>query len=83
MPPKNKENAPSTTPRRGMRKTMRKPQLPPKFQLNQELTSMDESSTLMEVKHMLGTLTTALAMMATQVEHLSQGKASQVTTMSA
>ena len=44
---------------------------------------MDESPALMEVKQTLRNLTTALAMMATHVEQLYQGKASQVTTMSA
>ena len=37
----------------------------------------------MEVKQMLGTLTTALATMATKVDQLSQGKASQVAPLSA
>ena len=83
MPPKNKKNAPPSTPRRGLHNTRSKPQLPPEFQPNLELTSMDESSGLMEVKQMLGALTTALAMMATQVEQLSQGMVSQVANMSA
>ena len=60
-----------------MYKTRSKPQVPPEFQRNQELTSPDESATLMEVKQMLGTLTTALATMATKVDQLSQGKALQ------
>ena len=64
-------------------KTRSKPQLPPEFHANQELTTPDESATLMDVKQMLGTLTTALAMITTQVEHLSQGKAPQVAPMSA
>ena len=83
MPPKNKENAPSSTPRKGMHKTRSKPQPPPEFQPNQELMSTDESTALMEVKQTLGSLTTALVMMATKVEQLSQGKASQVATWSA
>ena len=37
----------------------------------------------MDLKKTLGTLTTALATITTQVEHLSQGKASQVALMSA
>ena len=66
-----------------MHKTRSKPQPSPEFQPNVEFMSTDESATLMEVKQMLGTLTTTLATMATQVEHLSQGNASQVTKMSA
>ena len=64
-------------------KTRSKPQPPPEFHPNQELTSPDESATLMDVKQMLETLTAALATITTQVEHLSQGKASQVSPMSA
>ena len=45
--------------------------------------SPDESATLMDVRQMLGTLNTALATITTQVEYLSQGKASQVAPMSA
>ena len=71
MPPKNKKNGPLSTPRRGTHKTRSKPQPPPEFQPNLELTSMDECSGLMEVKQMLGALITALATMATQVEQLS------------
>ena len=44
---------------------------------------MDESAALMEVKQMLGTMTTALATMATKMDQLSQGKASQVAPLSA
>ena len=44
---------------------------------------MDYSATLMEVKNTLGMLTTALAAITIQVDHLSQGKASQVATLSA
>ena len=83
MPPKNKKNAPPSTPRRGTQKTRSKPQPPPEFQPNHELTRTDESTALMEVKQMLGCLTTALAMMATKVGQLSQGKTSQVATVSA
>ena len=36
----------------------------------------------MDVKQMMGTLTTALVTITTQVEHLSQGKALQVAPMS-
>ena len=82
MPPKNKTFAPPSTSRRGTHKSRRKPQPPPEFQ-PLELTSTDESSSLIEVKQTLGVLTTALAMMATQVEQLSQGKVSQVTNISA
>ena len=66
-----------------MHKTRRKPQPPPEFQPNQELKSPDESPVQMEVKQTLGTLTAALAMMATKVEQLSQGQASQVAPMAA
>ena len=68
MPPKTKKNAPPSSPTRGMHKTRSKPHPPPEFQPNLELTSMDESSSLMEVKQMLGALTSALATMVTQVE---------------
>ena len=44
---------------------------------------MDDSGSLMEVKKAPGTLTTALAAITTQVDYLSQGKASQVATISA
>ena len=44
---------------------------------------MDDSATLMEVKKTLGMLTTALAAITTQVDHLSQGKAFQAATLSA
>ena len=74
MPPKNKENAPPSTPRKGGggHKTRSKPHaLPPEFQPNQELLSPDDSATLMDVKKTLGTLTNALATITTQVEHLS------------
>ena len=64
-------------------KTRSKPQPPPEFQPTQELSSLDDSATLMEVKKTLGMLTTALAAITTQVDHLSQGKASQVATLSA
>ena len=64
-------------------KNRNKPQPLPEFQPNQELMSPDDSATLMEVKHMLRTLTTALATITTQVEQLCQGKASQVAPMSA
>ena len=64
-------------------KSRNKPQPPPDFQPNQELTSLDESATLMKVTQMLGTLTTVLVRMATKMEQLSQGKASQVAPMSA
>ena len=67
----------------GAHKTRSKRQPPPEFQPNVALKSPDESAALMEVKQTLGTLTTALATMATWVEQLSQGKASQVATMSA
>ena len=63
-------------------KTGSKPQLPPEFQ-HQELSSPDDSATLMDVKKTLGTLTTALATITTQVEHLSQGKTLQAAPMSA
>ena len=59
------------------------PQLPPEFQPNVELTSPDESVALMEVKQMLGTLTTALMTTATKVDKLSQGKGSHLVPMSA
>ena len=83
MPPKTKQNAPPSTPRRGRHKNRSKPQPLLEFQPNQELTSPDDSVTLMQVKQMLGTLTTSLATITTQVEHLSQGKALQVAPMSA
>ena len=84
MPPKNKKNAPPSTHRKGAHKTRSKPHPPPEFQPNHELTSSDESAALMEVKQMLETLTTAQMTMATKVEEqLSQGKASQVASMSA
>ena len=41
------------------------------------------SATLMDVKKTLGTLTTALVAITTQIDHLSQGKASQVAIISA
>ena len=66
----------------GGNKTRSKPQLPPEFQ-HQELSSPDDSATLMDVKQTLGTLTTAMATITTQVEHLSQGKGSQMAPMSA
>ena len=53
------------------------------FQPNQELTSPDDSAALMEIKQMLSTFTTALAMMATKVEQLSQGHAPKVAPVSA
>ena len=83
MPPKNKKNAPPTTPRRGMHKPSSKPQLPPEFQSNEELTRMDESSTMMEFRLMLGTLTTALVTMAMRMDQLSHDKASKVDITSA
>ena len=83
MPPKNKKNAPPSTPRKGGggHKTRSKPQPPSEFQPNQELLSPDDSATLMEVKK--GTLTTVLAAITTQVDYLSQGKALQAVTLSA
>ena len=65
-----------------MHKTRSKPQLPPEFQHNQELTSPDESPILMEVRQTLGNLTTALVTMATKVEQLSLGQASQASSFS-
>ena len=49
----------------------------------EELSSPDESATLMDVKKTLGMLTTAVAAITTQVEYLSQGEALQAATMSA
>ena len=83
MPPKNKKNAPPSTPRRGVHKTRSKLQPPPEFQPNVELMSPDESAALMEVKQTLGTLTTDLMTMAIKVDQLSHGKASQVAPLSA
>ena len=83
MPPENKKNAPPSTPRKVGHKTRSKPQPSPEFQPTQELSSPDESATLMDVKKTLGTLTTALAAITTQVDHLYQGKASQVDIISA
>ena len=71
MSPKSKKNAAPSTSRRGAHKTRSKPQPPPEFQPNVELTSLDESVALMEVKQTLGTLTTDLATMATKVDQLS------------
>ena len=65
MPPKSKKTAPPSTPGRGANKSRSKPQPPPEFQPNQELMSPDDSSTLMEVKQMLGTLTTTLVTITT------------------
>ena len=72
MSPKNRRNAPPSTPGRegGGHKQ------PPEFQ-QQELSSPDDSATLMDVKKILGILTTAMATITTQVEHFFQGKASQ------
>ena len=64
-------------------KTRSKAQPPPEFQPTQELSSLYESATLMDVKKTHGTLTTALAAITIQVDHLSQGKASQAATISA
>ena len=85
MPPKNKKNAPLSTPRKGGGglKTKSKSQPPPEFQSIQELSSPDDSATLMEVKKTLEMMTTALVAITTQVDHLSQGKASQAATLSA
>ena len=83
MPPKNKKNAPLSTPKRGTYMSRSKAQPPPEFQSNEELTSTDESSTMMEFRQMLGTLTTALATMGTRMDQFSQDKASQVNTTSA
>ena len=83
MPPKNKTNAPPYTPRKVGHKTRSKPQPSPEFQPSQELLSLDESATLMDVKKTLGMLTTALVPITTQVEHLSHGNASQVAAISA
>ena len=83
MAPKSEKTAPPSTPGKGAHKSRSKPQPPPEFEPNLELMSPDDSSTLMEVKQMLGTLTTALATITTQVEQLSKGKASPVAPMSA
>ena len=48
----------------------------------QELSSQDESSTLIEVKETFGTLMSALAAITTQVDHLTHGKASQAAPLS-
>ena len=74
MPPKSKNNAPPSTPRRGMHKSRSKPQPPSEFQSNEELTSMDESATMMEFMETLGNLTTTLAIMTSRMDQFSQGK---------
>ena len=45
-----------------------KPQLPPEFNSNNELTGTDDSPALMELRQMLGNLTTALAMMSSRMD---------------
>ena len=83
MPPKSKKNAPPSTPRRGTHKSRSKPHPPPEFQSNIELVSMDDSSTMMELRQRLGILTTALVMMASRMDQFDQGKASSVDSTSA
>ena len=65
----------------GWHKTRSKPQPPPEFQHTQELSSLDDSATLVEVKKTFGMLTTALVAIITLVDHLSQGKVSQAATL--
>ena len=86
MPPKSKKSAPLFKPRRGEGdKNRSRPQPLPEFQTIQELSSQDERSYLMEVKKTLGTMTSALAAITTQVDNLSltHDRALQAATLSA
>ena len=68
--------------RGGGHKTRSKPHPPPEFHPNQELKSLDESATLMDVKQTLGDTDCCPGDYHYQVEHLSQDKASQVAPIS-
>ena len=56
----------------------RKAQLPPEIPSTADLTSMDERATMREFTHMLGNLTTVLAMMSSHIDQFEQGKAKSV-----
>ena len=85
MPPKSKKNAPPATPKKGAHKSRRKPQPPPEIQSTEDLSSMDESSTMTEFRQTLGGPTAALVTMSTstRLDTLSSGKASPVDITSA
>ena len=82
MPPRSKKTAPPSTPMEGRYKNRSKPQPPPEFQSQQELSSQDDSSTLKDVKKTLGTLPSDLAAITTQVDSLTNNRASQVAPLS-
>ena len=69
MPPRSKISG-------GGHKNRSKAQPPPEFQSQQELSSLDNSTTLMEVKKTLGILASAIAAITTQVDSLTNNRAS-------
>ena len=76
MPPRSKISG-------GGHKNRSKAQPPPEFQSQQELSSLDDSTTLMDMKKTLGTLSSALAAITIQVVSLTNNRASQGALLSA
>ena len=74
MPPRAKQIVPPYTPKKERHNNRAKPQPPPEFQSQLELSILDDSSILKDVRKTLGTLTTALAAITTHADSLTNNR---------